>query len=134
MRRRSSPPTALRLATGPTPHRSQPKHVLPALPAPTFQGYSNPAPVRQVHSHPPGSRHTRFISSELPYIPSHVRVPTTEFPSSSGSGSRSGGSSPVSASSTKSSIMRGPWDHSTLSLDFNVENILAPLKAIFSSW
>ncbi|KAF7983074.1 hypothetical protein HWV62_23985 [Athelia sp. TMB] len=130
--RRRSPPTALRLATGPIPPRSHPKHVLPALPAPTFQLYapsyahSYAAPVRSSPSH------TRFPSGEvqLPFVPTHVRVPTSELP-------RSGSSSPTSASSS-GGVTRGPWDHSSLSLGFSVEGVLAPLKraalAVSSTW
>jgi len=79
---------------------------------------------------------TRFPTSEarLPFVATHVRVPTNELP-------RSGSSSPTSAgsfSSSKGGVMRGPWDHSRLSLDFDVESILAPLKpaaiAVSSTW
>lgn len=135
---RRPPPTALRLATGPTPPRHYAKHVLPSIPLPTFY----PSPAQQPdYLQAPASRkaielrqiiaHTELVRTELPplnipFIPGHRR-------SSSGAD----GTNPASAGSfrdRRGQMLRGPWDHSgCISVGFDVESVLAPLKPVVVS-
>jgi hypothetical protein len=124
---RRPPPTALRLATGPTP-RYNLKYVLPSIPLPIF----HPLPISRSHfTHASAPRHTIERRQRI----THADLPPLDIPFfADGNGSRSGNSSPTSASSTSmkagsGQILRGPWDHSgSISFDFDVESMLAPLK------
>jgi hypothetical protein len=45
--------------------------------------------------------------------------------------SRNGNTSPISAGSMRGKVVRGPWDHSgSISMDFDVESVLAPPKPV----
>ena len=117
---RRPPPTALRLATGPTPPRSRPKHVLPSVPLPTF----HPLPISESHSsHAPAPRQTAQKMSR-------TELPPLDIPFLAGGNGNN--ASPISADSMragKPKIIKGPWDHSgCISLEFDVESMLAPLK------
>lgn len=129
---RRPPPTALRLATGPTP-RYNLKHVLPSIPLPTF----HPLPISGSYSnYASAPRHTTERRQRI----THAELPPLDIPFfADGNGSRSGNSSPTSAGSTSmkaggGQIVRGPWDHSgSISFEFDVESMLAPLKPVVVS-
>jgi|SRR5882762_7860566 hypothetical protein len=126
---RRPPPTALRLATGPIPPRYQEKHVLPSVPLPTF--------------HPHHIWESDFVYAlahrqaiERPHRLTHRQLSSLDIPFRSGL--RSGNTSPISAGSMggarRKMISRGPWDHSgSISLEFDVESVLAPLKPVVVS-
>jgi len=61
---------------------------------------------------------------------SHAELPPLDIPFlSGGSWSGSGNTSPISARAERPKIIKGPWDHSgSISLDFDVGSMLAPLK------
>jgi len=129
---RRPPPTALRLATGPTPPRYNPKHVLPSVPLPTF----NPLPISGSHStHASAPRQTIERRQRI----THTEVPPLDIPFfAAGNGSGSGNNSPTSAGSMQAGggkiLVRGPWDHSgSIPFEFDVESILAPLKPVVVS-
>jgi len=119
MHRRRSPPTALRLVTGPIPPRSRPKHSLPSVPPPIFH------PILASSSQP----------VPRPILERRTRITHAAFPSMENLhflGSGSGNSSPVSAGSSRGGkVIRGPWDHSgSISMEFDVESVLAPPKPV----
>ena len=124
---RRPPPTALRLATGPTPTRSRSKHVLPSIPPPTF----HPLPVWvSQSSRAPAPRETIQKMTQAELAPLDILSLTGV----SGSGS----ASPVSAGSItagRRKMIKGPWDHSgSISLEFDVESVLAPLEPVAIPW
>ncbi|KAJ8078476.1 hypothetical protein AAF712_001508 [Marasmius tenuissimus] len=106
---RRAPPSALRLATGPTPPRNTPKHTLPSVPRPTF--YPQAAVPRGPS---PAPRHKSkdglslsFAECAEGYQPSIIfAVPA-----------------PMK--------LRGPWDHSgSISLPFDAESLLPRMKPV----
>ncbi|KAI0637257.1 hypothetical protein C8Q77DRAFT_1155106 [Trametes polyzona] len=137
---RRSPPTPLRLHNGPLPARGKPKHTLPELPRPAFQG---PVPSFTTGPVP----RTRMVHTELP--PLVIPDPTLGlagglpglFATALDSGS--GPSSPTSSASSRTSgegrggglggrkkskeYIRGPWDHSgAIHVPFDVGAVLPP--------
>jgi len=119
---RRPPPTALRLATGPSPPRNKPKHTLPSIPLPTF--YPLRVKESDLQARQTTERRQTIMHRELPTLD----ILTLPY------GSGSGNTSPVSAGSMgegRGKIIKGPWDHSgSISLDFDVESVLAPLKPV----
>ena len=131
---RRQPPTPLRLHVGPLPARGKPKHTMPSLPRPAFQG-----PLPTVNAGP--VPRTRMTHTELPVLvipdlsaPSALATAATATaldPSLSWN-SWSGPSSPTSAASTASrkrsrEFIRGPWDHSgAIHVPFDVGAVLPP--------
>ncbi|KAE9407042.1 hypothetical protein BT96DRAFT_174173 [Gymnopus androsaceus JB14] len=102
---RRGPPSPLRLAEGPTPPRSAPKHTMPSMPRPTF------CPPMIV------SRSARPKVSTLQLDAEIFGSPMSASPRSS-----SGWSPTVLR-------VRGPWDHSSsIPVPFEGE-MLTPLKA-----
>ncbi|KAF9264954.1 hypothetical protein L218DRAFT_1076382 [Marasmius fiardii PR-910] len=105
---RRSPPTALRLASGPTPPRNTPKHTMPSLPRPTF--YPQAAVPRGPS---PAPRHKskdglNLSVAELGKSYQYINVLAVAAPK-----------------------VRGPWDHSgSIRLPFNAESLLAPMKPV----
>ncbi|KAI8998897.1 hypothetical protein BD414DRAFT_476364 [Trametes punicea] len=147
---RRSPPTPLRLHTGPLPPRGQPKHTLPSLPRPAFHG-----PTPSAHSGP--VPRARMAHTDLPalVIPEPTTVPG--LPGVCGGPLETAGaggmSSPTSAGSVSTSTLmsgggrsslesgrrrkrsrecvRGPWDHSgAIQVPFDVGAVLPPPKPV----
>jgi len=119
---RRPPPTALRLATGPTPLRNKPKHTLPSIPLPTFY----PLRVKESDLQAATARQTTERCQTI----THTELPTLDILSLP-YGSGSGNTSPASVGDGRGKIIKGPWDHSgSISLDFDVESVLAPLKPV----
>ncbi|KIJ24771.1 hypothetical protein M422DRAFT_29237 [Sphaerobolus stellatus SS14] len=112
-------PTALRLYTGPTPPRSQPKHRLPSLPRPTFQ----PAKTMTMTDRQVGNWGIGLASISV----EDLALPTS--PTSRGGS--------LDASPTRQAPkLRGPWDQSrSLSeTTLNVESLIrAPQPAAILS-
>jgi len=103
---RRSPPSALRLTTGPIPSLNQPKYKLPTVPRPTF--YRPPAVARGP-------------------APDTICVKTPARPRTAADIASPSGS-PMSGNGM---IMRGPWDHSgSIELPIDVEAMLTPLKRV----
>lgn len=143
---RRSPPTPLRLVTGPLPMRNVPKHTLPSRPQPIF------------HSRAPAARTSRprARSHSLDALPATddgvadlgahilVQMPSVWRLGHADAATDSAASSPVSsergsedgvrpvspASATAATrVRRGPWDHSgSIKVPFDVETVLAPLR------
>ncbi|KAF8078168.1 hypothetical protein FPV67DRAFT_38451 [Lyophyllum atratum] len=107
--RRRAPPTSLRLVQGPTPPRNAPKHTLPSVPRPAF----HPTPAAK-QTAPIRSRSQSFLLPCLDMAGSATTLESDVYPRS--------------AVITK---VRGPWDHSgCIAVEFDVENVLAPLKPV----
>ncbi|KAJ3828124.1 hypothetical protein F5880DRAFT_1017798 [Lentinula raphanica] len=112
---RRGPPSPLRLAQGPTPPRSAPKHTMPSVPRPTF---CPPMIVSRGSSGRPraSALEVEIVMEEM--IKSASLSPLT----AGGPGRNSEGGSTLK--------MRGPWDHSaSIILPISVGELLAPLKA-----
>ncbi|KAG7092183.1 hypothetical protein E1B28_008552 [Marasmius oreades] len=102
---RRSPPTALRLASGPTPPRNTPKHTMPSVPRPAF-----------------------YPQAAVPRGPS----PTPRHKSKDWLVAEFGkGYQPIDVWATPAPKVRGPWDHAgSIRLPFNAESLLAPMKPV----
>ena len=141
---RRPPPSSLRLATGPTPMRGQPKHTLPALPRPTFY----PSTVKlssNAHAAPEVRRrasHASLPPLEIPsegYEPYHLSHSRSNSASSSStSSSPSSSRTPPSGSAdsgwtlkTSNGAVWGPWVHSsTVRVQVDIESLLPPPKPV----
>lgn len=130
---RRSPPTPLRLVTGPLPTRRQPKHTLPSVPRPAFHP---PVEVKQgpiARARAKSLQEAEQLAFELDQL---LGIALPERRRSIGRRSvDSGASSPVSVSSGPPSpqnerfVKRGPWDHSSsIRVPFDVEAVLRPLQ------
>lgn len=74
MSRRRPAPSALLLATGPTPARGEPRHTLPAPPQPAFY----PKSVTKPRSDSQSSLSSRGIGSALPSLAGYVGPDPTD--------------------------------------------------------
>ncbi|KAI0798092.1 hypothetical protein C8Q75DRAFT_801983 [Abortiporus biennis] len=128
---RRSPPTALRLYTGPLPPRSKPKHTLPSIPRPAFDPKAHerqgPIPRRRVKpvQHVPYTQPAAFGHYGVQPI---VTMPSESYAQSAGAGagavSERRSSLDNAAPITK---MRAPWNHSSgLRVPFDVASVLKP--------
>lgn len=119
-------PTALRLVTGPTPSRYQLKHVLPSIPLPTFHPH-HVCESNSLHVHTLTQtieRHQRMTHRELP--PQQI-----QFRSGAGSGNTTPDSAGIIEGPRTKRVIKGPWNHSgSITLKFDVEKVLAPLKPV----
>ncbi|KAJ7582511.1 hypothetical protein C8J56DRAFT_954956 [Mycena floridula] len=124
---RRSPPTALRLITGPTPPRSTPKHTLPSVPRPTFH---SPSTIPRGPSSPPRRQLTTLPQ---PGLDSPSDYPTSLFTPTGYDSTTSSTPSSTASFSPRSSpkALRGPWDHSgSILVPIDLEHCLTPLKPV----
>lgn len=117
--RRRAPPSSLRLFQGPLPPRSQPKHILPAVPRPVFRPEASlpwaPAPLPRTRQANPD----HLIFPDLP--PFSLELAAICRPSSSGNSTPT--SSPTYSPTKR---VRGPWDDSScFKCVVDVDNIVA---------
>ncbi|CDO69001.1 hypothetical protein BN946_scf184834.g8 [Trametes cinnabarina] len=140
---RRSPPTPLRLHTGPLPPRGMPKHTLPSIPRPAFHG---PTPLTMDDASKPVPR-ARMAHTDLPtlLIPDALMTGLPGIYGSAleaGTGS-AGPSSPTSSASSRRAAslesgrkrsrewVRGPWDHSgAIHVPFDVGTVLPPPRPV----
>ncbi|KIK63764.1 hypothetical protein GYMLUDRAFT_40829 [Collybiopsis luxurians FD-317 M1] len=110
---RRGPPSPLRLAQGPTPARSVPKHTMPSVPRPVFT---------------PPMIVSRGANARPRVSTLQVDVVMEEIKSCYGPvGDQSQGSILETARELR---IRGPWDHSgSISAQLERGRVLAPLKA-----
>ncbi|KAL0947303.1 hypothetical protein HGRIS_013421 [Hohenbuehelia grisea] len=151
-RRRSSPPTALRLVTGPAPPRGYPRHLLPSLPQPVF--HPSPASTSSFRAAPTSrSRHGSVDHAQAP-TPASIPLPQLDdlvhalemsmyaSPAHNASstslggsyGSRSHSPSNSISGSPKGPSLRAPWNHSgCIPLPFDTTNMLKAPEPVATS-
>ncbi|OSD02791.1 hypothetical protein PYCCODRAFT_1467480 [Trametes coccinea BRFM310] len=141
---RRSPPTPLRLHTGPLPARGKPKHTLPSLPRPAFHGphpltldtTSKPVPrARMTHTELPALAIPESGLAGLPglygsALEMGMGSAGPSSPTSAGSAS-SGRATPESGKKRSREWVRGPWDHSgAIQVPFDVGAVLPPPRPV----